>query len=396
MYKLLIMNKGKMAFAQVMELASYSIFKRCVERYNGHHRIRTFTCWKQFLCLAFGQLTHRESMSDTLLCLGLNPDKLFHLGIGKLADKSTVSRANESRDWRIYQDFGLKLIEQARGIYKGDNQLKVDLKGDIFVLDATTVDLCLEVFWWASFRKTKAAIKIHTLLDAKTSIPEFVFITDGKVHDVNILDEINIQKGSYYLMDKAYIDFSRLFYLQIEKAYFVVRAKDNIQFKKLKSRQKDDIHGIISDQDIYLTGPISKDKYPDKLRRIEFYDSEYERYFVFLTNNFVVKAKTVAQLYKHRWHVEIFFKWIKQNLKIKSFWGQSENAVRIQIWVAISVYVLVVITKKKLKINNTLYEILQYISICPFEKTPLFDVFSHGKLQEIKEQNYNQLKFNYN
>lgn len=389
------MNKGKLAFAQIMEFASQDVFKRCVERYDGHYRVKAFSCWKQFLCLAFGQLTHRESMSDTMLCLSLNPDKLYHLGIGKLVDKSTVSRANESRDWRIYQDFGLKLIEQARILYEGDNQLKVDLKGDVFILDSTTVDLCLEVFWWAPFRKTKAAIKIHTLLDAKTSIPEFIFITDGKVHDVNILDEINIQRGSYYLMDKAYIDFSRLFYLNLEKAYFVVRAKDNFQFKKICSRKVDKDAGIKSDHDIYISGPLSKNKYPDRLRRIEFYDSDYDRYFVFLTNNFAVKAKTVAQLYKHRWYVEIFFKWIKQNLRIKSFWGQSENAVRIQIWVAISVYVMVAIAKKKLNINNTLYEILQYISICPFEKTPLYNVFSDNKLQEIKERDYKQLKFKY-
>jgi hypothetical protein len=389
------MNKGKMAFAQVMEFASHDVFKRCVGRYNGHYRVKSFSCWKQFLCLAFGQLTHRESMSDTMLCLSLNSDKLYHLGIGKLVDKSTVSRANESRDWRIYQDFGLKLIEQAKIIYKGDNQLKVNLKGDVFILDSTTVDLCLEVFWWAPFRKTKAAIKIHTLLDAKTSIPEFVFITDGKVHDVNILDDLYIQRGSYYLMDKAYIDFSRLFYLNLEKAYFIVRAKENIQFKKLSSRNTELASGILSDHDICLTGPLSKDKYPGKLRRIEFYDSEYDRHLVFITNNFAVKAKTVAQLYKHRWYVEIFFKWIKQNLRIKSFWGQSENAVRIQVWVAISVYVMVAIAKKKLNITNTLYEILQYISICPFEKTPLFDVFSDNKLQEIKELYSNQLKFNY-
>ena len=384
-----------MAFAQVMEFASQDVFRRCVDRYSGHYRVKTFSCWKQFLCLAFGQLTHRESMSDTLLCLSLNSDKLYHLGIGKLVDKSSVSRANESRDWRIYQDFGLKLIEQARSIYEGESQLNVNLKGDVFILDSTTVDLCLEVFWWASFRKTKAAIKIHTLLDAKTSIPEFILITDGKVHDVNILDQINIQRGSYYIMDKAYIDFDRLYFLNIEKATFIVRAKENIQFKIINKKTPDKSQGIIQDQEIILTGPLSKDRYPEKFRRIEFYDSESERHFVFLTNNFKIKAKTVAQLYKHRWYVEIFFKWIKHNLKIKSFWGQSENAVRIQIWVAISVYVMVAIAKRKLNISNSLYEILQYISICPFEKTPLNEVFSDNKFQEIKEQYYNQLKFNY-
>jgi IS4 transposase len=386
------MNQGRMIFSQLMDFASQDIFKACVHRYNGNYKAKEFTCWKQFLCLAFGQLTHRESLSDTMLCLDLNADKLYRLGIGKAVHKSTLSRANESRDWRIFQDFGLKLIEQAKVLYEGDNQLEVRLKGKVFALDSTTVDLCLDVFWWATFRSTKAAIKVHTLLDLKTSIPEFIFISEGSVHDVNALDQITVQKGSYYVMDKAYVDFSRLYRIKKEKAYFVVRAKENLQFERIASRPADKNAGVICDQDISLTGFYSTQNYPDRLRRIKYYDAEHARTFVFLTNNFKLNAATVAQLYKHRWHVELFFKWIKQHLKIKSFWGHSENAVRTQIWIAISVYVLVAIAKKKLKLHHSLYEILQYVSLSPFEKTPITKIFLNNELQEIKEQNRIQLK----
>jgi hypothetical protein len=386
------MNQGRMIFSQLMDFASQDIFKACVHRYNGNYKAKGFTCWKQFLCLAFGQLTHRESLSDTMLCLDLNADKLYRLGIGKAVHKSTLSRANESRDWRIFQDFGLKLIEQAKVLYQGDNQLDVRLKGKVFALDSTTVDLCLDVFWWATFRSTKAAIKVHTLLDLKTSIPEFIFISEGSVHDVNALDQIAVQKGSYYVMDKAYVDFTRLHRIKKERAYFVVRAKENLQFERIASRPADKGAGIICDQDISLTGFYSTQNYPDRLRRIRYYDAEFDRTFVFLTNNFKLKAATVAQLYKHRWHVELFFKWIKQHLKIKSFWGHSENAVRTQIWIAISVYVLVAIAKKKLKLHHSLYEILQYVSLSPFEKTPITKIFLNNELQEIKEQNRIQLK----
>lgn len=388
------MNQGKMTFSQIIDFASHDAFRRSVDRYNGNYRTRGFSCWKQFLCLAFGQLTHRESMSDTMLCLKLNADKLYHLGIGKLVNKSTLSRANETRDWRIFQDFGLKLIEQANTLYEGDNQLDVRLKGKVFALDSTTVDLCLDVFWWATFRTTKAAVKIHTLLDLKTSIPEFIFITEGGVHDVNILDQITVLKGSYYVMDKAYVDFYRLNKIKNDKGFFVVRAKENLRYELLGSRTAGKKFGIICDQDILLTGILSKQKYPDRLRRIKFYDSEYKRTFIFLTNNFRLRATTVAQLYKHRWYVELFFKWIKQHLKIKSFWGQNENAVRTQIWIAISVYVLVAIARKKLKIEHSLYEILQYVSVSPFEKRLLKEAFSGNELQEVKEQNSSQLKIN--
>ena len=381
-----------MTFAQIMDFASQDIFKVCVKRYNGNHKTKEFSCWKQFLCLAFGQLTHRESMSDTMLCLKLNADKLYHLGIGKIVNKSTLSRANEKRDWHIFQDFGLKLIEQARILYEGDNQLDIKLKGKVFALDSTTVDLCLEVFLWATFRSTKAAIKIHTLLDLKTSIPEFIFITEVNVHDVNAMDYISVEKGSYYIMDKAYIDFARLYNIKQDKAYFVVRAKENIKFKRLTSRSVDKSLGIICDQEIILTGVLSSEKYPEPLRRIRFYDVEFERTFVFLTNNLKLKAITVTQLYKHRWKIELFFKWINQNLKVQSFWGFTENAVKTQIWTAISVYVLVAITKKKLNLEHSPYEILQYISLAPFEKAPLAEVFLNNKSQDVKEQICIQLK----
>jgi len=386
------MNQGQMTFSQIMDFASQDIFKACVKRYNGNYKAKEFTCWKQFLCLAFGQLTHRESMTDTMLCLKLNANKLYLLGIRKIFNKSTLSRANEKRDWRIFQDFGLKLIEQARILYEGDNQLDIKLKGKVFALDSTTVDLCLEVFMWATFRSTKAAIKIHTLLDLKTSIPEFILITEGNVHDVNALDYIEIEKGSYYVMDKAYIDFARLYDIKQDKAYFVVRARENIKFKRITSRTADKIQGIICDQEISLTGVMTSEKYPEPLRRIRFYDAEFERTFVFVTNNFKLKAVTISQLYKHRWKIELFFKWIKQNLKVQSFWGFTENAVKTQIWTAISVYVLVAIAKKKLKIEHTPYEILQYISLAPFEKTSLVEVFSNNKSQDVKELKSIQLK----
>lgn len=375
-----------------MDFASHDIFKVCVNRYKGNYKSKDFTCWKHFLCLAFGQLTHRESMSDTMLCLELNADKLYHLGIGKAVNKSTLSRANEKRDWQIFQDFGLKLIEQARILYAGENQLDIRLKGNVFSLDSTTVDLCLEVFWWADFRKTKGAVKVHTLLDLKTSIPQFVHISTGSVHDVNILDLIPIEKGSYYILDKGYIDFERLNRIKEEKAYFVIRARENLQFIRLASRTPNKESGVICDQDICLKGFYSNQYYPASLRRIRFYDPEYNRTLVFLTNNFKLKAETVAQLYKHRWQIELFFKWIKQHLKIQSFWGYSENAVKIQIWVAISVYVLVAIAKKKLNLKHSLYEILQYISLSPFEKVPLTNVFMNENHQDVKEQNVIQLK----
>jgi hypothetical protein len=386
------MNQGKMVFAQLMDFASYDVFKWCVKRYNGNYRTKEFTCWRQFLCMSFGQLTHRESVSDTLLCLKLHSDKLYHLGIGKVVNKSTLTRANENRDWRIYQDFALKLIETAKELYKSTNQLDVNLKGRVFAIDATVIDLCLAVFWWASFRSTKAAVKLHTLLDLKTSIPEFILVTEGDVHDVKALDSFEIEKGSYYVMDKAYVDFKRLYRIHSERAYFVVRAKTNLDANIVASRDVKEGTGILSDQTIVLAGQASSKRYPEKLRLIQYYDAETGKLFFFLTNNFKLGALTVAKLYKHRWYIELFFKWIKQHLKIKSFWGQSENAVKTQIWIAIATYVIVAIAKKRLNLPHSLYEILQLVSISAFDRTPLRQTFTNDNYQDVKDQFYNQLK----
>lgn len=386
------MNQGKMVFAQLIEFASDDIFKRCVERYNGNYKTKDFSCWKQFLCMAFGQLTHRESLSDTALCLKLQKSKLYHLGIGRAFNKSTISRANEIRDWRIFRDFGLKLIEQAKLLYSNDNQLDIKLKGRIYAMDATVIDLCLNVFWWAKFRTTKAAIKLHTVLDLKTSIPEYIYITDGSVHDVNALDNISLQPGSYLVMDRAYVDFARLWRLSGDRINFVIRAKSNMQYKVIKQKLADRSRGVICDQTIELSRQLSSNRYPKYLRRITYFDSETDNTLVFITNNFKLTALTVASLYKYRWGIETFFKWIKQHLKIQTFWGESENAVRTQVWIAISTYVIVIIAKKKLKLSQSMYEILQLVSLSAFDRTPLKSLFLNEDNQDFKEQFYNQLK----
>jgi hypothetical protein len=385
------MNKGKMVFAQLIEFASDDQFKVCVKRYNGNYKAKDFTCWKQFLCMAFGQLTHRESLSDTALYLSLHQDKLYRLGIGKAFDKSTISRANESRNWRIFRDFGLKLIEQAKSIYTNENQLDLKLKGRIFALDATVVDLCLDVFWWAKFRSTKGAVKLHTLLDLKTSIPEYIFITEGSVHEVKTLDYFSLPAGSYLVMDKAYIDFARLWRLARERTNFVIRAKENMKYRVLDRGIPDKDKGVLCDQTIEFTGPATSKKYPDNLRRIRYYDAESGNTFVFITNNFKLSALTIAALYRNRWGIETFFKWIKQHLKILTFWGHSENAVKTQIWIAISTYVLVLLAKKKLNLQHSLYEILQLVSLSAFDRTPIKKLFLNENYQDVKEQNCNQL-----
>jgi hypothetical protein len=385
------MNQGKMIFSQLMEFTSYHTFKYCVRKYNGDYNNKGLTCWKQFLCMAFGQLTHRESLSDTALCLSLHKDKLYHLGIGRAFDKSTIARANENRDWRIFRDFALKLIEKARALCGDDNLLDLKLKGSIYALDATVIDLCLNVFWWAKFRSTKAALKLHTILDLKTAIPEYIFITDGSVHEVKTLDYFSLPAGSYLVMDKAYIDFARLSRIAGERTNFVVRAKDNMKYRVIARRITDKKKGVICDQTIVLTSPATSKKYPKRLRRIRYFDSETGNTIVFLTNNFKLAALTIAALYKNRWGIELFFKWIKQHLKIQTFWGQSENAVRTQVWIAISTYVLVVIAKKQLKLTQTLYEILQLISLSALDRTPIKKLFLNEDKQDVKEQNCNQL-----
>lgn len=386
------MNQGKMVFAQVMQFASQDILKNIVRRHGGDYKKHNFTSWKHFLCMAFGQLTHRESMSDTMLMLKLNEKKLYHLGIGTAFDKATISRTNESRPWIIFEEFGLKLIEEAKQLYSQDNSLAIDLKGDVFALDSTTIDLCLDIYLWANFRSTKSGIKVHTLLNIKNSIPEFIYISNASVQDVNILDRVPIEKGNYYVMDRGYTDYERLYKIHRNKAFFVIRAKNYSSFKKISWRKVNKANGIVTDWEILLTSQRGTKKYPHTLRRIKFFDKDFNRTLIFYTNNKKVKAETVALLYKSRWSIEIFFKWIKQNLKIISFWGQNENAVKIQIWIAISTYVLVSIVKKKLKIKHSLYEMLQYISIAPFEKDSLKETFSDKRFFEMRLEIDKQLK----
>lgn len=386
------MNDGKYVFSQIMSFVDSNDFNRCVERYKGNHRARHFGCWKQFLCMAFGQMTHRESLSDTVLCLNSNPSKLYHMGIGRRpVVKTTLSRANETRDWRIYADFALGLIEEARRLYGSESQLKVELKGSVFAIDSTVIDLCLNVYTWAHFRKAKAAVKLHVQLDLKNSIPCFVHITTGKVHDLNVLDLIDFEPDGFYIMDRGYMDFRRLYNITASGAFFVTRAYRNLDFRRLCSRPADKAAGILCDQTIRLVNYYPSRHYPGPLRRVKFYDSEQDRKLVFLTNNFDLSPLEIAQLYKHRWQIELFFKWIKQHLKIKSFWGYSTNAVKTQIWIAVAVYVIVAIVKKKLDLPLSLYEILQILSINIFDKTPINTLFQPPYLQVFKDQNCNQL-----
>ena len=386
------MNQGKYVFAQIFEFVSHNDFIKCVEKYDGDYKTKHFSCWKQFLCMAFGQLTHRESLSDTILCIGANSNKLYHLGIGSAISKSTLSKANENRDWRIYQDYGLLLIAQAKVLYVGTSQLEIDIRNNVFNIDSTLIDLCLTLYPWAKFRKHKAAVKLHTMIDAKTSIPEFIHISDGKMHDVNVLDMITFLPDSFYIMDRGYLDFKRLYRIHKAGAFFITRAKRGFNFKRIYSARVDKETGIKCDQTIKLLGFYVSQDYPEKLRRIKYYDKETDKNLIFLTDNFEVTALEIAMLYKHRWFIELFFKWIKQHLKIKSFWGESPNAVKTQIWIAISVYVIVLILKKKLKLVQSTYEILQILSINIFDKDPIYQLFTKSDLQNFKEQNYNQLK----
>ena len=385
------MNQGAYVFSQLISLASPTSFKTCVKRYNGDHKTKHFNCWRQYLCMVFGQLTHRESLSDTILCLKVNANKLYHIGIGEAIVKSTLSTANENRDWRIFSDFAWILIKEAKALYLNDNNLDLEIDNPVFAIDATVIDMCLSLFNWANFRSTKAGIKLHVQLDLKTAIPEFIEVTPAAIHEVNILDTITFQIDSFYILDKGYTDFKRLHRIHVSKAFFVIRAKDNLRFRCIKSLPKNKTAGVLADQIIQLQGFYAYQDYPDKIRRIKFYDPEYNRTLIFLTNNMEFKATDIAQLYKHRWKIELFFKWIKQNLKIKTFWGTSENAVKVQIWIAISVYVLVLIAKKRLKLKQSLYEILQVLSISVFEKTPIGEIFSNPIQQNFKELTTNQL-----
>lgn len=386
------MNTGKTVLSQLMDFLPIKEFRRCVERYNGNHHIRSFSCWDQFLCMAFAQLSYRESLRDIESCLRSMKNKLYHMGIRGNVSRSTLADANEKRDWRIYADFAQVLIHIARELYSGD-EFDVELDEIVYALDASTIDLCLSLFPWAKFRKTKSAVKLHTLLDLRGNIPAFISITDGKVHDVNILDELIPEPGSFYIMDRGYLDFKRLYTLNQFRAFFVIRSKTNTKFRRLYSCVVDKSIGLRCDQTIVLTGRDSTTDYPEKLRRVKYYDAEIDKRFSFLTNNFIVSAYIIAELYKCRWQVELFFKWIKQHLRIKSFYGTSENAVKTQIWIAISVYVLVAIVKKHLRLDNmSLYTILQILSVTLFEKTQLLQLLTESNYNKVVDSMDNQLK----
>ena len=364
------MNSGQMIFTQVMEVMPLKTFHRCVERYRGNFSVKHFNCLEQFRVMAFAQITYRESLRDTVTCLRSQNSKLYRMGIRSKVSKSTLADANEVRDWRIYADFAQHLIGMARRLYKKE-PLVIDIEQTVYALDATTIDLCLALFPWAHFRTAKAVVKLHTLIDFRGNIPTFIHISDGKLHDVNVLDVLPIEPGSIYVMDRGYVDFKRLYGITRSLAFFVTRAKSPFKFERIYSHPIDKTTGLICDQTIKLTVPATAKKYPDKLRRDKYRDPETDKLFVFLTNNFELPAKTIADLYKQRWQVELFFKWIKQNLRIKSFYGTSENAVKTQIWIAVSVYLMVAIIRKRLKIEASLYTILQILSVSVFERTEL-------------------------
>jgi hypothetical protein len=356
------MKDDRTVFAQLMDWAPKRQFDTCVRRYRGNRWVKRFSCWEQFLTMAFAQLTYRESLRDIETCLRALQPKLYHAGFRTRASRSTIADANEKRDWQIYRDFALILISKARRLY-AETDLGLQIENAAYALDSTTIDLCLTLFPWAQFRKRKSAVKLHTLLDLRGSIPTLVIITSGRVHDTKIMDQIPMETGAFYIMDRGYLDFVRLHRMHLSSAFFVTRAIKRLAYRRLYSRAVDKTTGLRCDQTVVLTGPLSKEKYPDKLRRIRFFDAETGNSYVFLTNNFQLPALTIAELYRHRWRVELFFKWIKQHLRIKAFFGTSENAVKTQVWIAIAIYVLVAIVKKELKLDHSLYTILQIFSV---------------------------------
>ena len=384
------MNTGKTIFSQVMEFLPIYEFRKCVQRYQGDYKVQSFSCMDQFLCMAFAQLTCRESLRDIESCLRFMQPKLYHMGIRGQVSRNTLANANNQRDWRIYADFAQVLIHQARGLYLED-PFGVELENTVYALDSTTIDLCLSLFPWAHFRKNKGAIKLHTLLDLRGPIPSFIDITDGKFADVKILDILIPEAGSFYIIDRGYLDFARLYAMHQARATFITRAKSNTQCRRLYSRPVDKTTGLRCDQTTLLTGAQSAKDYPEQLRLVKFFDSETNKRFAFLTNNFEIDALTVAQLYKCRWKVELFFRWIKQHLRIKAFLGTSQNAVKSQVWIAISIYVLVAIIKKQLNLKPSLYIILQILSVTIFEKTPISQALTKTDINKQNAQNANQL-----
>ena len=384
------MESGRLVFAELMDFLPRHEFDLCVRRYAGNRRSRGFSCRDQYLCLAFAQLTFRESLRDIETCLRAFESKLYHAGFRGNISRSTLADANRAHDWRIYADFAQVLIDRARKMYANE-PIGIELEQTVYALDSTTIDLCLSLFPWAQFRKHKGAIKLHTLVDLRGNIPCFIRISNGKTHDVNVLDQLPIEPGSFYVMDRGYVDFRRLYSFTTNSAYFVTRARRGLDYKRRNRREVDKTTGLRSDQTIVLAGVKTVLLYPDQLRRVSYYDTENKRRFVFLTNNFSLPALTIAQLYKCRWQVELFFKWIKQNLHIKSFYGTSDNAVRTQVWIAISVYVLVAIVKKELGLDRSLSEILQILSLTLFEKIPIFQTLTLDKRQDPESPSPNQL-----
>jgi len=384
------MNKGKYVFAQLIEFLPRRVFDGFVTKYSGNKYVRHFSCWNQLLCMIFGQLTNRDSLRDLIVAIDAHNRKSYHLGFGSSVTRSNFAKANENRNSKIFEEFAYYLIEIARRKRTNDN---FEIKGKIYAFDSTTIDLCLNIFWWAKFRKAKGGIKLHTLYDVITQIPAFVHVTAASVHDINAMDVIPYESEAYYIFDRAYVDFTRLFRITNHSAFFVIRARTNLQFARMYSNKVDKTTGVQCDQVGKLTGFYASKQYPGKLRRVKFYDQESKRNFVFLSNNLDLSAEQIALLYKNRWQVELFFKWIKQHLKIKSFWGTSENAVRIQIYSAIIAYCLVAIIGHDLKINRSTYEILQVLGISLLDKTPVKELFTNVDYKDVKELNYNQLLF---
>jgi len=384
------MNTGKTLFAQLMDFLPWTTFARLVNRHGGDRYVKSLACTDQFRVMAFAQLTYRESLRDIEVCLSVQTAKLYHMGFRQEIKRSTLADANEKRDWRIYAEFAQRLIAQARALYAGDS-FGIELDNTTYALDSTTIDLCLSLFPWALFRTTKSAVKMHTLLDLRGNIPSFIHVSDGKLGDVNVLDILVLEPGAFYIMDRGYLDFARLYLMHQTLAFFVTRAKSNTRFRRIYSAPVDRSTGIICDQTIALTGTISRKDYPAYLRRIRFKDPETGKTLVFLTNNFAVTAATICALYKARWQVELFFKWIKQHLRIKKFYGNSENAVKSQIWIAVSVYVLVAIVKKRLNLDASLYTLLQILSVTLFEKMPLQQAFPGSDYETLEGAPCNQL-----
>ena len=384
------MNAGRTVFAQLIAHLSHIEFQKCVARYDGDQHHRSLSCWDQYLAMAFAQFTYRESLRDIEACLGSLSGKLYHMGFRSRIARSTLADANETHDWRIFADFAQHLVGVARPLHLED-PMGVNLEHSLYALDSTTIDLCLSLFPWAKFRKHKGAVKMHTLLDLHGNIPTFISITDGKVHDVNILDEISPEAGAFYVMDRGYIDFERLYVFTLSSAFFVVRTKKNVVLERRYSRPVDKSVGLRSDHTVILTAIESVKAYPDALRRVNYFDAETNQRLGFLTNNFTLPAITIAQIYKCRWQVELFFKWIKQHLRIKAFFGTSKNAVKTQIWIAVSVYVLVAIVRKRMSLDSSLYQILQILSLTLFEKTPILQALQASDSQEEFVDPGNQL-----